>query len=220
MTLLNTIEINPSKEALRTIIWLHGLGADGNDFVPIVSQLGIQDPMQIRFIFPHAPIQPVTINGGMKMRAWFDIYAANINAKIDTAGINRSKVALEALIEKELERGIDSKNIILAGFSQGAVIALTVGLQYEKTLGGILALSGFLPNASEVLDHVTNANKKCPIFLAHGMADPIVPYPLGLETCEVLMQAGLQVAWHSYYMPHSVCDEEVRDIGEWVKRTY
>lgn len=219
MTQLSTIELNPSQAAQKTIIWLHGLGADGEDFVPIVPELNIQEPLQIRFIFPNAPVQPVTINGGMRMRAWYDIYAANINAKIDTNGINQSKEAIEELIENEIKRGISSKNIMLAGFSQGAVIALTTGLQYEQPLGGIIALSGYLPEAETILSNIT-ANQKCPIFLAHGIADPIVPYELSVAAKNNLTRSGLPISWHSYQMPHSVCGEEIKDIGEWVKNTF
>ena len=215
---LETVEINPSNEAVRTIIWLHGLGADGHDFVSIVPQLGIQETQHVRFIFPHAPIQPVTINGGMHMRAWFDIYLLALNAKIDTDGIARSKTAIEALIEQETARGIESKNIIIAGFSQGAVMALTVGLQFPSPLAGIIALSGYLPNAPDVLSHLSKANRQCPIFLAHGTIDPIVPYPLGLQTKEWLEGACLPVSWHSYPVGHGVCGEEVEDIGAWIKK--
>lgn len=214
---LATIEINPSKEAVRSIIWLHGLGADGHDFTPIIGQLGIQETLQIRFIFPHAPIMPVTLNGGRSMRAWFDIHGIAMTARIDIDGIERSRNAIEMLIQQEKDKGISSKNIMLAGFSQGAVMALLTGLQHEEALGGVIALSGYLPNADTNLQHAASVNQQCPIFLAHGINDPIVPYPLGLETCEALLRAGRPVSWHSYHMPHSVCDEEIKDIRKWVE---
>ena len=220
MTNLNALEINPSKETLRSIIWLHGLGADGHDFAPIVPQLGIQESHQIRFIFPHAPSIPVTVNGNLKMPAWYDIYEVNIDAKIDLAGIASSKTAIESLIEHEISRGMPSKNIILAGFSQGAAMALTIGLQYHEPLGGIIALSGYLPNANNVLAHIAAANQQCPIFLAHGTSDPIVAYSMAETTRDLLVKAKLPVSWHSYYMPHSVCEEEVRDIGKWAINLY
>ena len=216
---LTTIELNPSKTAQRSIIWLHGLGADGDNFVPIVPELNIQEALRIRFIFPNAPIQAVTINGGMHMPAWYDIYAANIDAKIDSIGINQSRIAIEQLIEDEMKRGIPSQNIMLAGFSQGAVIALTTGLQYEQPLAGIIALSGYLPEANTVLQHLS-ANQKCPIFLAHGLADPIVPYELSIAAKNALAEAGVPLSFHSYQMPHSVCGDEIRDIAGWVERVF
>lgn len=219
MLTLATLEKNPSKEPLRTIIWLHGLGANCHDFEPIVEQLGIHDSHKIRFIFPDAPSIPVTLNGNLKMQAWFDVYEMKVDAKLDLAGINRSKIAIEQLIEEEVRRGIATENIILAGFSQGAAMSLTVGLQYKDKLGGIIALSGYLPNAEDVINNLSPQNENCPIFLAHGTADPILPYPLGLETCEALMRAKLPLSWHSYYMPHSVCDEEVSDIRKWIVTT-
>lgn len=220
MTSLNALEINPSKEAVRSIIWLHGLGADGHDFAPIVPQLGIQESHQIRFIFPHAPMMPVTVNGNVKMPAWYDIYEANIDAKIDLAGITNSKTAIESLIENEIKRGIPSINIMLAGFSQGAAMALTIGLQYHESLGGIIALSGYLPNAGNVLAKLAAANQQCPIFLAHGVSDPIVAYTMAETTRDLLIKANLPLSWHSYYMPHSVCAEEIGDISQWVRNKW
>ena len=218
--MLTTLELNPSNEAVRSIIWLHGLGANADDFAPIVPQLNIKDPYQLRFVFPNAPLQPVTINGGVVMPAWYDIYEVSVNARIDRDGIKRSQAAIIELIKQEEARGIQSDHIMLAGFSQGAVIALITGLQYDKPLAGIIGLSGYLPEAEINLKQISLANKTCPVFLAHGTADPIVPYPLGLECCEQLLRANLPLSWHSYYMPHSVCIEEIQDLSKWLKNTF
>jgi len=215
---LSCIEINPTNlPPKKSIIWLHGLGADGSDFVPIVSELGLPASLGIRFVFPNAPIMPVTINQGYEMRAWFDIYGLSIAAKIDTAGIALSISQLELLIQHEESQGIETTNIILAGFSQGAVVALMTGLCYPKPLGGIMALSGYLPLADETLKKASAANRDIPIFIAHGTEDTIVPYTLGKATYAALMQAGYPASWHSYPMPHSVCADEVNDISQWIQ---
>ena len=214
----NYIEINPDTRAKCSVIWLHGLGADGSDFVPIVSELMLPESLGVRFIFPHAPIMPVTINQGYRMRAWFDIYDLAIAGKIDGEGIARSVRTVETLIEREKESGIPTNKIILAGFSQGAVITLATGLRYADNLGGLLALSGYLPHAEELLLNASDANKSTPIFIAHGTEDPIVPYMLGEATYLALKQAHYPVSWHAYPMQHSVCAEEVIDISAWMKK--
>lgn len=216
--ILPCIEINSTQAAKASIIWLHGLGADGNDFVPIASELNALTHSNIRFIFPHAPVMPVTINHGYKMRAWFDVYEFSINAKIDSAGIAQSTISIEKLIEREVERGMATNNVFLAGFSQGATIALTTGICYPKPLAGIIALSSFLPNADATLNKASLANRQIPVFLAHGTKDPILPFALGQATCTLLTEAGYPVTWHSYPMPHSVCNEEIRDLSEWIKQ--
>jgi phospholipase/carboxylesterase len=211
------IEINPpGRAATHTIIWLHGLGADGNDFAGIAHKLHFPNTMGMRYILPHAPIMPITINNGYQMRAWFDIVDLSRLAKFDEAGIERSVKAIESLIAKEEARGIPSNHIFLAGFSQGAVIALTTGITYKKPLAGIIALSGYLPNAAHVIEQASLTNKTIPIFLAHGTQDGIVPFMLGEETHQVLEQANFPVSWHRYAMEHSVCVEEIRDINGWL----
>lgn len=210
---IETIEINPDDTATHSIIWLHGLGADGNDFAPIVPELKLSST---RFIFPHAPIMPVTINNGYKMRAWYDIYDAALAAKVDENGIAKSKMVLESLIAREEERGVASEKIILAGFSQGAVIALVTGLGYPKRLGGIMALSGFLPIADKILTDASQANKSTPVFIGHGTDDPILPFELGEATAQLLKNMHYPVTWKSYPMGHSVCAEEIGDIREWL----
>jgi phospholipase/carboxylesterase len=213
---LSCIEINPTAPTKKSVIWLHGLGADGNDFVPIVSELNLPSTSAVRFIFPHAPIMPITINGGNHMRAWFDIYEFSLAAKMDSQGIKRSVTMVEKLIAREEAQGTPSSNIILAGFSQGAVIALTTGLCFPKPLGGIMALSGFLPLVEEVLEKASAANRPIPIFVAHGTEDAVLPYALGNATQAALKQAGYNVAWHSYSMAHSVCAMEISDIRKWI----
>ena len=213
-----SVEIKPDQAAKHCIIWLHGLGADGHDFVPIVPDLQLPAALAVRFIFPHAPIMPVTINNGYEMRAWFDILDLSFGAKIDEDGISASQKLLENLIEKQIASGIQPENIILAGFSQGGAIALTTGLAYPKRLGGVLALSTFLPLADKVLANASN--KSLPIFIAHGTQDSVLPFFLGEMTTKTLEQAGYPVSWHSYVMPHSVCAEEIGDISQWIQKVW
>lgn len=217
-TLLRSVQIEPTVAAQYSIIWLHGLGADGNDFVPIVPELNLPSDKPIRFIFPHAPVIPVSVNLGYEMPAWYDIYGPALNEKIDRAGINQSVDEITKLIQHEESRGIPSQHIILAGFSQGAVIALTTGLACDRTLGGILALSGYLPNSDQVIQETHLANKQTPIFIGHGTDDPIVPYALGQAMYLDLKQAGHPVTFHGYPMQHSVCAEEIVDISAWINQ--
>lgn len=219
-TPLTTIEINPDTKNIGTVIWLHGLGADGNDFVPVIPELGLTKTMSLRFVFPNAPMRAVTINNGYIMRAWYDIVSMNINSHADQAGIEQSVQQLQQLIENEINLGTPSEKIILAGFSQGALIALTTGLSYAKRLGGIMALSGYLPNPDDALQNASAANKNIPIFLGHGTDDTIVPFFLGEQLHRAMQKNGAQVSWHSYQMGHSVCMEEIKDIAEWLTRQY
>ncbi|OGT36983.1 MAG: carboxylesterase [Gammaproteobacteria bacterium RIFCSPHIGHO2_12_FULL_37_14] len=214
---MHFVEIEPPVPAKHTIIWLHGLGADGNDFVPIVSELNLPANNGIRFIFPHAPIMPVTLNNGYEMRAWYDIYSLTNNHRVDESGIVQSLTSINELIEAEIARGISSSNILLAGFSQGAAIALTAGLHYQQTLAGIIALSGYLPLMEKTFDQANESNRKIPIFIAHGTQDSVVPYAAGKAAETLLRQAGYTVEWHHYAMQHSVCAEEMNDIGQWIK---
>lgn len=212
--LLPCIEINPSAAVRASVIWLHGLGADGSDFVPIVQELGFSDDFGLRFVFPHAPLRPVTINQGYNMRAWYDIGSMDINRQIDQNGIGASAKLVSALIEQEIQHGTPCDKIILAGFSQGAVIALMTALQYPKRLGGILALSGYLPANEPFLE----PNRNIPIFLAHGTEDAVVPYSLGQNALSLLVSQGYNVDWHHYKMGHSVCLDEIRDIKKWLEK--
>lgn len=215
---ISAIEINPNLSAQASVIWLHGLGADGNDFVPIVKELNLSDSLPLRFVFPHAPMRPITINQGYVMRAWFDVPTLKFDEKIDQKGIFDSMKIIQDLIENEKQLGFSSKKIILAGFSQGAVMALTTGLTYPQRLGGILALSGCLPFTPSLTEKIHQSNHDTPIFLAHGIEDNIVPYTLGASTHLMLKKYHYPVDWHSYNMGHSLCSEEVKDIRNWFKQ--
>lgn len=211
-----TVETAPNPTA--SIIWLHGLGADGHDFEPIVPQLGLADDLAVRFIFPHAPSIPVTINSGYIMPAWYDIKQGDLGIEQDREGIKTSASDIHMLIEQEQMRGIKHNRIILAGFSQGAAMSLHVGLRQSSSLAGIMALSGYLLLSDE-MDGFTSAGKHTPIFMAHGIDDPVVPYALGDTTRRKLTAAGCTVEWHSYPMQHSVCMDEIRQIGKWITAT-
>lgn len=219
--LLETIEIETAGNPAVSIIWMHGLGADGNDFVPIVHEIDLSGAPAIRFIFPHAPMQPVTINNGHVMRAWYDISFGDLedrSRKADEAGVRASQTAIGKLIEREIARGISGKNIVLAGFSQGGAIALQTGLRYPQQLAGVMALSTYLPLAESFAQEAAPANARTPIFMAHGTDDPVVPYAMGANSKDALIRAGYAVEWHDYAMQHSVCLEEVQDIGAWITR--
>lgn len=201
------------------VIWLHGLGADGHDFEPIVPELRLDPGLAIRFVFPHAPMMPVTINQGFVMRAWYDIRAASIDAEPDEKGIRASMEVASSLLDAQVDSGIASERIILAGFSQGGAIALQAGLGYFRTLAGILALSTYLP-LPDSLEQATGApNGDTPVFLAHGSADPVVPVELGHATRAQLDASGYTVEWHEYQgMPHSVSEKEIYHIAEWIEK--
>ena len=207
-----TLDTAPSPR--HSLIWLHGLGADGEDFVPVAEEMSL--PVAVRYIFPHAPEQPVTINGGYIMRSWYDIVATDIGSRQDAAGVRASQLEIEKLIAQEKARGVLPANIFLAGFSQGGAIALHTGLRHTERLGGILALSTYLPLAETLEDEASSAAKNTPIFMAHGRSDPIVPYTLGRSSEELLLWQGYRVDWHEYAMPHSLCQEEIHDIEAWL----
>lgn len=215
-----TLESGPNPA--HSIIWLHGLGADGEDFVPVAEELEL--PVAVRYIFPHAPMRPVTINGGYVMRAWYDILvgaasaelSASIGKNEDAAGIIAARADIEKLIAQERQRGTAAKNIFLAGFSQGGAVALYTGLRHQEALGGILALSSYLPLAGTTSAEASGPARNTPIFMAHGRDDPVIPYGLGRASAEELLQRGYTLAWREYAMPHSVCPEELRDIEQWL----
>jgi len=217
LNLLPSITLEPNQHATYCTIWMHGLGADGNDFTPVISELNTAITEKMRFVFPHAPIRPVTINSGYPMRAWFDIYDLSLDSKVDQEGIQESVHHINQLISHEIRKGIPAQHIFLAGFSQGSVIALIAGLTHFQTLGGVIALSGFLPMTNDaILELRSPANQHLPIFLAHGQQDSTVPYPLGLMTKALLEQVNQPVSWHAYPIPHSVCSEEMQDISSWL----
>jgi phospholipase/carboxylesterase len=201
--------------AEATVIWLHGLGADGHDFEPIVPELGLPPTLRLRFVFPHAPVQAVTINGGLAMRAWYDI---TNDGRQDAAGIRASQQRVEALIEREKRRGVAPARIVLAGFSQGGAIALHTGLRHPERLAGILVLSTYLPLADTLAAEAHPANREVPIFMAHGTEDPLIPLARGRASRDALHALGYQIEWHEYPMPHSLCAEEIAHIGAWLTR--
>jgi len=218
MQQLKTLEINVENPRY-CVIWLHGLGADGHDFEPIVAELNFKNKNKTRFVFPHAPSIPVTINNGMVMPAWYDIVAPRIDAKQDEKGIRYSSKQIIQLIELEMANGIESKNILLAGFSQGGAIVLHTGLRFNKSLAGIMALSTYLPLDTHVSNEVNNANKKIPIFYAHGSNDPVVPITLAEMSKDFLTNLSYKVDWHLYSMEHSVIPQEIDDISDWLEKT-
>ncbi len=215
---LETVEIETAPNPTVSVIWLHGLGADGNDFVPIVRELDLTGCPAIRFVFPHATAIPVTINGGYVMRAWYDILGADIAKREDEAGLRKSQISVEKLIAKEIARGTPANRIILAGFSQGCAMALQTGLRYTEPLAGLLCLSGYVPLSGVAAAERHPANQHTPIFMAHGRADPIIPIQRAEQSRDLLTSLGYAVEWHEYMMQHAVCAEEIEDIGAWFKR--
>jgi phospholipase/carboxylesterase len=210
---MQAVEIETGPNPVGAVIWLHGLGADGHDFEPIVPELGLERP--VRYVFPHAPIRPVTINMGMRMRAWYDIFQFGGGPE-DAAGIRDSQKILEGLIAEETRRGLTPKQIVLAGFSQGGAIVLQTGLRHPERLAGILALSTYVPLASTLEAEVSPANRDIPIFTAHGEFDDLIPIRRAEASRELLVRLGYKVEWHSYPMPHSVCAPEIADIAKFL----
>jgi phospholipase/carboxylesterase len=213
--LLDAIEIETTPAPKASIIWLHGLGADGHDFEPIVPELGLPKSTAVRFIFPHAPVRPVTINGGARMRAWYDVTP---DGQQDAGGIRVSQAHVEALIAREHTRRITAGAIVLAGFSQGGAMALQTGLRHAERLAGILALSAYLPLPDTLAQEASAANRDLPIFMAHGTQDPVIPLSWAKRSRDLLVGLGYAAEWHEYPMPHSVCAEEIADIGHWLGR--
>ncbi|OAI48970.1 carboxylesterase [Gammaproteobacteria bacterium SCGC AG-212-F23] len=214
------IEINPKSAPIGSVIWLHGLGADGNDFVPIIEELRLPEDLPLRFVFPNAPQRPVTINQGYVMRAWYDIVSLDIHQRADATGIRESVKQINAIIENEIEHGIAASKIVLAGFSQGAVVAVHTGLCYPKPLAGIIALSGYPSFTDNFFTEIPTANRHTPVFQAHGTQDTVVPYFMGKMLHDMLLKNHYPTEWHSYPMAHSVCHEETQDISRWLSKIY
>ena len=212
------VEIETGRNPQAAVIWLHGLGADGHDFEPLVPELVQRSERALRFVFPHAPMRPVTLNAGYVMRAWYDIIAIDRRAAEDESGIRASQALITELIRRENGRGIATERIVLAGFSQGGAMALYSGTRYAERLAGIIGLSCYQLLAGRFAAERDPANQATPIFLAHGTEDPVVPPALGEATCRQLQAAGYKVEWHAYSMPHSVCPQEVADIAAWLRR--
>ena len=215
--LLNAVQLDTGRDPAASVIWLHGLGADGRDFVPIVGELELP-PKSIRFIFPHAPMRPVTINNGMVMRAWYDIVGGDLTRREDERGVRASQALAEALVARERERGVPAAGIVLAGFSQGGAIALQTGLRHPERLAGIMALSTYVPIAASLAAEAHPGSRDVPIFMAHGTQDPIIPIDRARRSRELLGELGYAVEWHEYPMPHSVSPQEIADIGAWLRR--
>jgi len=213
---LPAVEHETATNPRYTILWLHGLGADGNDFAPIVPELVAKDWPALRFVFPHAPVQPVTINNGMPMRAWYDIVGFDLTAKQDEAGVRASIGEVEALITRENERGVPTDRIMLAGFSQGGAIALAAGLRHADKLAGVIALSTYMPIHTTFAPERSAANADTPIFWGHGTADPVVVMQRGVDSRDLLQSLGYVVDWHTYPMAHAVCAEEIADLRQWL----
>lgn len=211
-------ETGPSPE--WSVLWLHGLGADGHDFAPIVPELVRPDWPALRFVFPHAPVRAVTINNGMRMRAWYDIVGMDFPNRADSEGVTQSIAQVEALIAREQARGIAPERLLLAGFSQGGAIALAAGLRRSQPLGGLIALSTYLPGAEQAAGALAETAVRQPIFMAHGEGDPVIPLAYAERSVQVLKGLGFAVDWHRYPMAHQVCAEEIRDLGDWMGRRF
>lgn len=218
MAVLESIETETGPQPGATIIVLHGLGADGNDFVPIARELDLDAAGAVRFVFPHAPVIPVTINNGYRMRAWYEILGRERGSAEDEAGLRRSMAAVEQLLEREKQRGMPAARIVLAGFSQGCAMALMTGLRHKERLAGIVGMSGYLPLAPSTGAERSDANALTPIFMGHGQQDPVVVIERGAASRDALRALGYEVEWHEYAMPHSVCMEEIEDLGRWLNR--
>ena len=218
MALPECVEVTTGENPVGSVIWLHGLGADGHDFEPIVPELHLPADLPLRFVFPHAPVRPVTINGGMAMRAWYDIVTLDSEGRADAAGVHESTALLEGLIAREKDRGIAADKIIIAGFSMGGAIAINTALHTREKLAGLMALSTYLPLPSEV--EGSTGSRDLPVFMAHGSFDPMLPMQWGQVSAEKLKEIGFTIEWHDYPMAHAVCAEEIRDIREWLIKTY
>ena len=214
MNLPETVEVETAASPDASVIWLHGLGADGHDFEPIIPELRLPESLRLRFVFPHAPVRPVTLNGGMAMRAWYDIYSLDRDGPVDEAGINDSTAILETLITREEDRGIDSERIVVAGFSQGGVIAINTVLKSQRKLAGLIALSTWMALRSAADGDIFDTS--LPVFMAHGQFDPVIPLQFGKTSAERLVAAGFEVAWYDYPMAHGVCPQEIADLSNWL----
>ena len=218
MALPECVEVTTGTNPVGSVIWLHGLGADGHDFEPIVPELRLPDDLPIRFVFPHAPVRPVTINGGMAMRAWYDIVSLDAEGRADVAGVRESTAIVEALITREVERGVAPERIVIAGFSMGGAIVINTALHTAHRLAGLMALSTYLPIPSAV--DGSTGSRDIPVFMAHGTFDPMLPLQWGQLSAQKLRDTGFTVDWHDYPMAHAVCPDEIRDIREWLVRVY
>jgi phospholipase/carboxylesterase len=216
----DAVVLAPATPASASVIWLHGLGADGHDFVPIVPELKLPDSPGVRFVFPHARVRPVTLNMGMRMRAWYDIKTLTAEGRADEEGLRESVAVLERFIAAERAGGIASSRIVIAGFSQGAAVALHAALRHAKPLAGILALSSYLPLQALLAAELSEANRATPILMCHGQQDPVLPLALGVMACNWLRASGYRVEWKEYPMQHQVCLPEIQDIATWLRARF
>ena len=220
MSLPDTLERETAANPQWSVIWLHGLGADGHDFEPIVPELVRPGWPALRFVFPHAPMRAVTINGGMRMRAWYDIRDMDLSNRADAQGVAESVAQVDALIAREGERGVPPSRIVLAGFSQGGAITLAAGIARKEPLAGLVALSTYLPLGAATMETLIDAARSQPVFMAHGLHDPVVPYTAGKRSRDALRDAGFEVDWHGYPMAHNVSAEEIADLAAWLGQRF
>ena len=218
MLLPDTVEVTAGDNPVGSVIWLHGLGADGHDFEPIVPELRLPADLSLRFVFPHAPVRPVTVNGGVPMRAWYDIVSLDATGRADAAGVRDSTNLLEALVDNEQERGMASARIVIAGFSQGGAIALNAALRAQNRLAGLMALSTYIALPDELAS--STGNRDLPVFMAHGSFDPMIPMQWGRASADRLIESGFDVEWHEYPMAHAVCPQEIQDIRAWLLKVF
>lgn len=218
--MLETVEHETAASPAWTVLWLHGLGADGHDFAPLVPELLRPDWPALRFVFPHAPVRAVTINNGVRVRAWYDIVSPDFSRRADSAGVAASVVQIEALIAREHARGVPAERLLLAGFSQGGAITLAAGLRRERPLAGLIALSSYLPEVADVARWHAPAALAQPLFMAHGQGDPVIPQPYAEQTAQALQALGMAVQWHRYPMAHQVCAEEIADLRDWMTQRF
>jgi phospholipase/carboxylesterase len=214
----DTVEVITGENPEGSVIWLHGLGADGHDFEPIVPELKLPSGLTLRFVFPHAPVQAVTINGGMAMRSWYDIVSFDAEGRADRAGVLKSSALLDDLIAREIERGIPARKIVIAGFSQGGAVAIHTALQTDQNIAGLMALSTYMALPEDAATAVSR--KDLPIFMAHGKFDPVLRMEWGRASADRLIEAGYSVDWHEYPMAHAVCPQEIADISRWLSKVY
>jgi len=218
--LLDAVELETGNAPTWSVLWLHGLGADGHDFAPIVPELVRPGWPALRFVFPHAPLRAVTINNGMRMRAWYDIAGIDFANRADAAGLSQSIAQVEALLAREAERGVAPSNVLLAGFSQGGAVTLAAGVRRQVPLAGLIALSTYLPGADSLASFATATARAQPVFMGHGTSDPVVLTSYGQRSAQALADNGFSVEWHTYPMAHSVCAEEIRDLGDWMSQRF
>lgn len=218
MQTAETVEVVSGENPQGSVIWLHGLGADGHDFEPIVPELRLPRELALRFVFPHAPVQPVTINGGMAMRSWYDIRSLDSDDRADRAGVLQSRAILESLITREIERGVPASRIVIAGFSQGGAVAIHTALQTQQPIAGLMALSTYMALPDDI--ETASDRRDLPIFMAHGTFDPVLQLAWGRGSADRLVAAGYSVDWHEYPMAHAVCPQEIADISRWLQSIY